>query len=391
MARKRTFIRFQMQEVAMRRRTFLAGMLCAQVIAFATASTMTAQEQCRVAIGTVEGIGASGSLDTIHVTGRATACTSVEVRLACQERGGARRVEVRDGHWELDFSLEEARRAGCSCPGKIAVDLVCVGEAACTDQVRQSLECRPPQPLAFQHAVTFICGKASKGIAAPGVYATAINVHNPSEVAASFRKKFAVGLPEQRSGLITPFFSGRLGPDAAMEIDCPEIMKRTDGREFVKGFAVIESDTALDVVAIYSAAGRDGMVSTMDIERVPPRRREGCLGPDLVVESIPRPGWDDINRRSVLQAVIRNVGDSAADPSFALIRDPSTVDPGSGVPYEVAAAVPALGPGESATVTFYLPYWVYNPDASLEVIADYKRVVDECDGSNNTRAFNDRG
>lgn len=370
-------------------RLCLLGLLCGGA---AAPASLAAQEQCRTIIGAVEAIGGPGIPETIHVTGQASACESVEVRLVCQGTSGTRRVEVRDGRWEIDVSADEARRAGCSCPGRIAIDVICVGQEACRDQVRESLECHPPQPLAFQHAVAFICGKPSEGVAAPGLFSTAINVHNPSEAAVSFRKKFAVGLPEQRSGPITQFFPGRLAPDAAMEIDCPEMMKRTERRDFVKGFAVIESDTALDVVAIYSAAGRDGMVSTMDIERVASRRREGCSGPDLVVESISRPVWDYANQRSIVQAVIRNVGDAAAGPSYALMRDPSTIDPNSSYPYESdAAGVPALGSGASATVTFYLPYWVYNPDANLDVIADYKSTVEECNEGNNSRTFTDRG
>jgi hypothetical protein len=41
----------------------------------------------------------------------------------------------------------------------------------------------------------------------------------------------------------------------------------------------------------------------------------------------------------------------------------------------------------AVSVTFYLPYWVFNPDATLEVTADYKNDLAECREDNNTRTF----
>jgi len=42
-------------------------------------------------------------------------------------------------------------------------------------------------------------------------------------------------------------------------------------------------------------------------------------------------------------------------------------------------------------VTFTLPYWVYNPDADLEVTADYKGLLLECKEDNNVKIFKDIG
>lgn len=362
------------------------GKFLVMLFVLVMAPAVGAAQPCSVTIGAVQAIGGPGTPTSIVVSGLASGCRKVEVRLSCQQGGGTQTAAVSGGQWQVAFDQNQVKAAGCRCPGRVAVEVTCDG--ACRDSIRQSLECRPPASApAVQHAVVFVCGKPDEGIAAPGAYSTAINVHNPTEVAVAFRKKFAVGLPEQRSGRITEFIPGRLGPDAAMEIDCPEIMKRTDTPDFVKGFAVIESDVELDVVAVYTAANRDGTVSTMDVERAVPRRREGCSGPDLIVESIANPVWDHPNQRSVIQAVIRNVGNAPAAASAALLRDPSTIDPGSGQAYETAAPVPMLAPGGSVTVTFHLPYWVFNPDASLEVTADYKQTVEECDETNNTRAF----
>ena len=147
------------------------------------------------------------------------------------------------------------------------------------------------QPPRFQYAVKFVCGKPQSPVVAPGTYYTAINVHNPGERAVGFRKKFAVALPDERPGPVSRLFDAKLGPDEAFEIDCPDIMKHTRARiGFLKGFAVIESNSELDVVAVYTAAGATRQVQTLEIERVPARRRGAADRPDLVPTPDPRPG-----------------------------------------------------------------------------------------------------
>jgi len=115
-----------------------------------------------------------------------------------------------------------------------------------------------------------------------------------------------------------------------------------------------------------------------------------CKGPDLVVNKIDRPTWDAPNHRSIIKAEIKNIGSAGAAVNYARIIDPSTNQPG-GAPYNNVANTPALAAGATAIVTFYLPYWVYNPDADLEVTADYKGVVKECNEGNNSRAFHEAG
>lgn len=115
-----------------------------------------------------------------------------------------------------------------------------------------------------------------------------------------------------------------------------------------------------------------------------------CSGPDLVVTNIDKPQWDATNQRSVITAEIKNIGSGGAAASIARIIDPSTLQ-STGAPQNAIANTPALAAGASATVTFYLPYWVYNPDADLEVTADYKAMIEECDESNNTKTYHDQG
>ena len=206
------------------------------------------------------------------------------------------------------------------------------------------------------------------------------------------RNKFAIAFPNQKPGPVSQFLDARLGPNEAFEIDCGDIKRRAEVRlEFFKGFAVIESKTQLDVVAVYTAMGATTkQVETLDIERVPARKiSRGC--PDLVVEKIHRPLWDSVNHRSVIGAPIRNVGDAIAAPTIARVVDPTTPQP-TGAPYNAIANTPQLAPGPIAVVVFfYLPYWVYNPDVTLEITADYKNQLSECDETNNTKVFEDTG
>lgn len=129
-----------------------------------------------------------------------------------------------------------------------------------------------------QYAAKFVCGKTDGGIVAPGTYFTAINVHNPLYTEAHLRVKVAIGLPGLMPGAVSKFHPVRLGPDEALEIDCPDIRKLAGhSAEFMKGFVVIESQTELDVVVVYTAAGRDGQVETLHLERVPARSRKAGL------------------------------------------------------------------------------------------------------------------
>jgi hypothetical protein len=259
--------------------------------------------------------------------------------------------------------------------------------------VASSAHAQQRRPLTrLEYAAKFVCslkGADTRGAVLPGAYATAINIHNPSPDTVVFEKKFATALPNDEPGRVTPYSRSILGPDYAVEIDCQEIFRRTRSRGFVKGFAVIEVDTPLDVVAVYTAGRDTTAMMTMDVERVPSRRSIARCA-DLVVDSILRPQWDNANHRSKIDAAIRNIGSSPAPMSLARIVDPTTLQP-TGAPYNAIATVPSLQPGDHVTVTFYLPYWVYNPNVTLVVTADYKQQISECREDNNVGTFNGVG
>jgi CARDB len=110
---------------------------------------------------------------------------------------------------------------------------------------------------------------------------------------------------------------------------------------------------------------------------------ENCRKPNLVVSQIHRPTWD--GSQSVIEVDITNTGGSAAAASTAELVD---YDFAPGV---ASVAVPAIPAGGTVTVVFTLPYWVYNPDASLIVTADSKGEIDECNENDNRLRFFELG
>lgn len=240
-----------------------------------------------------------------------------------------------------------------------------------------------------EYAAKFVCGTAPPLRSVPGRYLTEINIHNPGPEATRFRYKVALTGSGGRPGPITPFASTGMRGDEAIAITCAEIERLARAANApwpAEGFVVVLSSVELDVVALYTAGPT--RVEALHTQRVPPRRfgRIVTACADLVVDSIMRPEWDANNRRSVIRAVIRNIGDAPAAPTTARVIDPTTTQP-SGAPESAIASTPALGPGASTVVTFYLSYWVYNPDVTLEVTADYKNELVECREDNNTRQF----
>ena len=108
--------------------------------------------------------------------------------------------------------------------------------------------------------------------------------------------------------------------------------------------------------------------------------------PDLIVKKIHAFSWDHANQRTIIKVTVKNIGFAKAGISYLRIMDHSTHQ-STGAPYNAVAAVPALNPGATFTATLYLPYWIFNPDASLEAEADYKGMVQEIRENNNKKSF----
>ncbi|HTU63784.1 MAG TPA: CARDB domain-containing protein, partial [Polyangiales bacterium] len=108
---------------------------------------------------------------------------------------------------------------------------------------------------------------------------------------------------------------------------------------------------------------------------------DDCRKANLVVTAI-RPRWD--GTQSVIEADITNSGASAAGASTAKLVDYQS---GAGS----TAATPSIAAGATVTVTFTLPYWVYDPDATLDVSADSENKIDECNENDNRLRFFELG
>ena len=232
-----------------------------------------------------------------------------------------------------------------------------------------------------QYAVKFICGGYDDGgVVAPGRYFTAINVHNPTDNTVKLRKRFSIALPGEKAGPVSPYFYAYLRPGQAMEIDCPDIRRHVQFlAPFLKGFAVIESLTELNVVAVYTAAGQDGQVETMDIEQMPPRRMRVGL-PDLAPVPDPEPGigFCRVDERGRLLVTVRNQG--AADAPASTTRVHFLV-PGK----TVDLPTPSLPAGASVTLPpVEFPVGCHNPDCDFTIRVDAKNEIIESNEANNS-------
>lgn len=232
---------------------------------------------------------------------------------------------------------------------------------------------------ALQYAAKFVCGPYNNVQPAPnlmprGRYFTNINVHNPSNFRdATFRKKFAVAMPRERAGRISPFFLKTLRPDEAMTIDCDDIYEHLNENpnNFVEGFAVIETLLELDVVSVY-AAGQPSvgpLVTTMHTERVPPRPYTPCRNLSLSLDT-GTANWQ----------VVQDPDASTQEPRPAsVITTPSAgwttaLAPAKWMSYKTAAAATA-GVKHSYELCFCLCTGFNNPALTLRAAADDRATV----------------
>ena len=125
----------------------------------------------------------------------------------------------------------------------------------------------------YQYAVKVICTSdipgtsQTSGSVLPGVYQTAVNIHNPSTEKTRFRVKLVVAEPSK-------FIEDALAPNHATRWDCDRIRIAfgpfTHG---VEGFLVIESSNSLDVTAVYTAGKVGGQVVSIDVEQIRERQK----------------------------------------------------------------------------------------------------------------------
>jgi hypothetical protein len=125
----------------------------------------------------------------------------------------------------------------------------------------------------FQYAVKFICTSNIPGTSQttdaflPGLYQTAVNIHNPQTKKIKIRKKIASPIG------ISKYFDDGLDADGVKRITCAQV--QDFGITFIhgfEGFLVIESTHSIDVVAVYTAGGRGEQVASIDVEQIKERK-----------------------------------------------------------------------------------------------------------------------
>jgi hypothetical protein len=139
--------------------------------------------------------------------------------------------------------------------------------------------------LIYQYAVKVVQGDTPGLWSMPppsdplggGLYCTSVNVHNPGPGTASYRVKLAVADHFGAPGPITCFYDRRLGPDEVTQYDGEDFnfMLAAIGEAFAffEGYFVVESQTELDVVAVYTGSVLyNRALATMETERVPARQ-----------------------------------------------------------------------------------------------------------------------
>jgi hypothetical protein len=166
------------------------------------------------------------------------------------------------------------------------------GEALCGAPAVRAQQ--PPIPIPpammLSYAAKFVCGPTTTDIeVVRGVYATAINIHNPNPFPVRFRKKAVVANVESGPrGPISKKLDETLQPDEAMFVDCSEVRTLlgpaiTKNLVHFEGFVVLEVpeiqvnagavpfSPELDVIGKYTARPENHGVSSIDIVTVPGR------------------------------------------------------------------------------------------------------------------------
>ena len=109
----------------------------------------------------------------------------------------------------------------------------------------------------YTYSAKFLCGTISGGTGplGDGEYATAINVHNLHDFTVGIYKKAVLAPREPDVGVPSAYIELDIPPDAAFEIDCPDIQTLLGDpiTGFAKGFAVIASPVELDVWGVYTS------------------------------------------------------------------------------------------------------------------------------------------
>jgi hypothetical protein len=160
-----------------------------------------------------------------------------------------------------------------------------------------------PQDVWYQYAAPFTCGVNidSDDRAVPGIYATAINIHNPHTADVFIRKHAALTFPpeEQAAGAVSEVIRELLPGRSALQVDCGEF--RSDDvfidvfplEDFAQGFVVIASRQPLNVSATYTVAGDGDEQASVDVETIAERTVTRPAADDTLIVCHVPPGNPD--------------------------------------------------------------------------------------------------
>ena len=131
--------------------------------------------------------------------------------------------------------------------------------------------------LPYEYAAKVVCGvqksKNNPGVTT-GIYATTINVRNPGGEQSMIIKYFVPTLPpgKQRPSHPIQMSQESVPPNSAFATDCHDIGERAKiTLTFWEGFLVIESQSSLDVVGVYTSATIGNAQSGIEVVHVPER------------------------------------------------------------------------------------------------------------------------
>lgn len=155
-------------------------------------------------------------------------------------------------------------------PLAVAGPLLLLAHSAASQEQFQN-----PSQARLTYAVKFVCAKANEDLEqglVPGVYGTAINVHNPFiQRPVVYFKKFVRGFVNQEQGPPTDFERKEVKPNHALEVECVEILRRLGGPDTATGFVVFLTRRPLDITAVYTAGPVNGEVASIDVEAIEPK------------------------------------------------------------------------------------------------------------------------
>ena len=242
----------------------------------------------------------------------------------------------------------------------------------------------------YRYSAKIVCGlqKDPEDLRlTPGLYATTVNIHNPSSSKVTFTKTLALTYPpkEQKPGEVQHIAEDTLRPNQALAADCMDIKRRvfngTFPESYIEGFVLIKSKHSLDVTAVYSTASidREGNFveqQSIDIEQIKERATKTGKGdrPDLVPVPNENRSFCKI-RNGKLVVTVKNQGAGAAGPSR------TAVDFGSHG--QASLNTPALAPGASTELIVDIPSGCHDPDCEFTIKVDSDNAVNESQEGNN--------